>query len=83
MTKEEEDNKDENDSPEKEECDCESEAKDMGDELAHSKETVKYGKEESSRDMGSVKVTVEPRESDSLMLAKMLDMMMQNQLEAN
>ena len=58
----------------------ESEVQDVGVEVAHSEETVEYGREESRRDKR--RRSVEPRESDSLMLAKMLDMMMQNQLEA-
>ena len=60
--------------------DGESEVQDVGGEVAHSEETVEYGREESRRDKR--RRSVEPRESDSLMLAKMLDMMMRNRLEA-
>ena len=69
---EEEDN-DEKEHSEKE-GDGESEVQDVGGEVAHSEETVENGREESRWD--ERRRSIEPRESDSLMLAKMLDMMM-------
>ena len=75
----EEKDDDEEESSEKE-GDGESEVQDVGGEVAHSEETVEYGREESRR--YKRRRSVELRESDSLMLAKMLDMMMQKQLEA-
>ena len=79
FTSPEEENDDEEESSEKE-GDGESEVQDVGGEVAHSEETVEYGREERWRDKR--RKSVEPRESNSLMLANMLGMMMQNQIEA-